>query len=421
MASAIATGAGAATPTPTPTVYRLTPMASVSHPNNEDRPRAGLSFGRMNRKQRKVLADRRRTHAVEVRQPRNVLDRASYPKVKQGHIVAATYQRNFAVDGLVAVHVPGREDCVTLKVENAGTRSRAYRRTRLDGTEIDDVEASLAGMEDVAGPVLAAVAAGGTITEQPKGKLAQFVAVQMLRGPMFFETARAIAINQVQQAVTVQSAPASALADAGGDIDAVRGRAVDRFWTLRFHDMIRGSQKLSSILGCMRWRLLRFSAPVVAFSDQPVVLWPLATQAIDTRPTKPMLGPVNALEIRVPLSPHLILLMTWDDLSDIPAPLPMPTPTLLAADTNSLVIAQADKQWMHEPGSEPPVATRLLHPISSALDPAYDHRAVLRSLRRRTAQQYTDRVLGKSFVKRVQVITDVQTATRRTRRASSRR
>ena len=75
------------------------------------------------------------------------MNRATYPTVKQGHIIPATYQRFFATGGSVMVHVPGRSDCVRLKVEDAGTRSKAYRRIRPDGTEIDDVEASLSSLE----------------------------------------------------------------------------------------------------------------------------------------------------------------------------------------------------------------------------------------------------------------------------------
>jgi Protein of unknown function (DUF4238) len=68
--------------------------------------------------------------------------------------VPVAYQRSFAVDEKVAVHVPGRADCVQLHIENAGTRSRFYRRTRPDGTEIDDIEAMLSEVESIAAPVL---------------------------------------------------------------------------------------------------------------------------------------------------------------------------------------------------------------------------------------------------------------------------
>lgn len=160
----------------------------------------------VNRKQHQRQADRRARHETEARGPR-ILDRGSYQVVKQGHIVAATYQRDFATDGLVAVHVPGRTDCVTLKVENAGTRSRAYRRTRPDGSEVDDVEASVAEMETLAGPALAEVATGDPITDEAKGRLSQFIAAQMVRGPMFFALTEKTAVEQVQQAMTKETAP----------------------------------------------------------------------------------------------------------------------------------------------------------------------------------------------------------------------
>jgi len=107
---------------------------------------------------------RRRTHGPTPDRPRKVMSRASYSAVKQGHIIPATYQRNFAFDEMVAVHVPGRTACVTLHVENAGTRSRFYRRARRDGSQIDDIEASPASLEAVAGPVLRDVVTGAPLT-----------------------------------------------------------------------------------------------------------------------------------------------------------------------------------------------------------------------------------------------------------------
>ena len=169
--------------------------------------------------------------------------------------------------------------------------------------------------------------------------------------------------------------------------------------------MLGRAQKASSILGCMRWRLLRFAQPVVAYSDQPVVIWPVGRLVVDERPNQPTLGPLSALEIRIPISPTQILLMTWDDVSD--DELPVAVPMLYAAETNALVIAQADEQWMHRPGEEPPVASHLLRPISGALDPSYDHNIVQRSLRRRTAAQHFDRVADRPFVNTVQLITSI--------------
>ena len=145
---------------------------------------------------------------------------------------------------------------------------------------------------------------------------------------------------------------------------------------------------------------------MVAYSDQPVVVWPLGVDVVDERPKEPTLGPLNALEVRVPLAPDLLLLMTWEDLDDPGARLRPEAG--FAADTNSLVIAQADKQWMHRPGAEPPVSKHLLRPISRALNPLYDHSVALQSIRRATAAKLADRVLGRSWLNTVKIITDMR-------------
>lgn len=359
----------------------------------------------MKSKQRKRRADRRRAHGPGTRDAPPVLHRESYPVVKKGHIVPACYQRNFAVEGRVAVHPEGKEDCFKLAVENAGTRGPFYRRQRNDGTDIDDVEASLSALEDRCAPVLAAVAAGAPLDEDAKGGLAQFFAMQMMRGPMFFSIAKESAEGVIEREVTPETVKPEAWRRYNGDIDAIRQDARDAFWMQRFQDMIGRGQKTSSVIGCMRWRLLRVSKPIVAYSDQPVVLWPLGLLVVDTRPPQPRLGPLSALEIRVPLSPHLIVLMTWDDLSDVPQPIDV-TPAF-ASETNALVVAQADKQWMHHPDGEPPIADHLLRPISEALDPGYGHRVTQNSQRWARASRRLRQVERKRFVGTVEIITSI--------------
>lgn len=115
--------------------------------------------------------------------PSLVLDRASYPRVETAHIVPRMYQKAFAVDGKVAVHTQRNLDCVLRSTKIAGTRPAFYRRARPDGEQIDDVEACLAAVEDKAAPPLKDVIAGGPLTVERKGVLAQFVCplLQMLR------------------------------------------------------------------------------------------------------------------------------------------------------------------------------------------------------------------------------------------------
>jgi Protein of unknown function (DUF4238) len=365
----------------------------------------------MNRKRRQQQLKRRQQHRDSADQPRQVFNRETYSTVKQGHIIPATYQRQFAVNGRVAVHVPGGKT-VSIPVEDSGTRSRAYRRIRPDGSEIDDVEASLSTIEGKATPVLQQLAAGDAISSDMKGILA----VQTLRGPMFFNQTQEIAEQVVRDKVTVDTVPAASLAAADGDIETVSQHAVDVFWRSRFLDMFRGSRKLSSVFGCMRWQLLSFPRPVVAYSDQPVVIWPLGIAMIDKRPTTPMLGPLNALEVRVPLAPDLILLMTWEDLDD--QPVRQQVDVSLASDTNALVIAQADKQWMHKPGTHPPIAKGVLHPISRELNPGYSPGAALQSIRRENASKLTGRMLNRRWVNTTKIITNINVSSQPTRSGS---
>jgi hypothetical protein len=102
------------------------------------------------------------------------------------------------------------------------------------------------------------------------------------------------------------------------------------------------SLKVGAVLGSMRWQLLRFDEPLLAYSDQPVVVWPVGVDAFATSPTKPDLSPLDALEVRIPVSPQCALLMTWVGLPDVQEP--NPASATHAAEMNALVIGQADKQ-----------------------------------------------------------------------------
>ena len=195
------------------------------------------------------------------------------------------------------------------------------------------------------------------------------------------------------------------LAAAGGDVEVARKRAMDKYLdpTERLLSMLTRSVKLATILGYMRWQVVRFDAPALAYSDHPVVLWPM-----DIATTRPLgrqrFGPLSALEVRVPLAPEAALLMDWVDRSDwVDVPLELSA----AAEINAFTVAQADREWMHRPGDEPEVAEGLLSPLSRLLEPAYDRSAVLRSARRGGAGEFFVRIAGRQFVNNVEVLTDL--------------
>jgi hypothetical protein len=80
--------------------------------------------------------------------PPQVMRRESYSRVKRGHIVPAVYLRNFAESDLVALHRTDQAGCELRNVRTAGTREPFYWRQRPDGTQIDDIEASLSVLEE---------------------------------------------------------------------------------------------------------------------------------------------------------------------------------------------------------------------------------------------------------------------------------
>ena len=359
----------------------------------------------MNRRQRQQRHQRRREHPQSVDRPRLVISQDHYPKVKNGHIVPCVYQRSFAIDEAVAVHVPGKEKCIPLNIAKVGTRPRFYRRKRPDGTPIDDFETTLAAVESRVAPMLRDVVAGAPLTFERKGGLTQFLALQMLRGPVFVARHHVIVDQFLPQVLSMEHVKPALIALTGGDMELARERVVEAFRnpTERLKRMVTISMKVSAVLGSMRWRLVRFADPVVAYSDQPVVVWPLAVEAYRTLPTEPNFGPLEALEVQVPLSPHLVLLMTWDDEDDELDPVDVPAP--YAAETNALVIAQADKQWMHQLGPEPPVALGTVRPLSRAFSDGYTAETARVSRRRAQTARYLHRVRNREYLNDFEVVT----------------
>lgn len=355
----------------------------------------------MNRKQRKRQLARRQAHAAQPDRPRNVMSRTSYTPVKQGHVVPVVYQRNFAIGDRVTLHVDGRTG-VPAAIQNTATRGPFYRRTRPDGTEIDDIEASLSYIEAAVGPVFADLLAGGSLTRDRKQVLAQFFGIQMVRGPAFVEQRKGVIDALVSGLDAAQLTP-RLLRDVGGDLAVARERVRDAYLTKTQHvvAMLTTSFKLASVIGSMRWHLLLFADPVVAYSDHPVVVWPI-DQPTATPFTNPQLAPMAAIEVRAPISPQLALLMTWADEPD--DQLPVAATWQHAAELNAFTISQAERQWMHQPGTTPPVASGAFTPLSRDFETAYSAAEAQTSLRRQAASRYLHRVRNKRFLSDIEIV-----------------
>jgi hypothetical protein len=191
--------------------------------------------------------------------------------------------------------------------------------------------------------------------------------------------------------------------EVGGDLAVARERVRDAYLSKTRHviTMLTTSFKLASVIGSMRWHLLQFADPIVAYSDHPVVVWPMA-EAAATPFAKPKLAPMAAIEVRAPISPRLALLMTWADEPDDQQP--GSAEPRHAAELNAFTISQAERQWMHQPGMALPVASGTMAPLSREFEIAYTIVAAEASLRRRAAARYLRRVRNKRFLSDIEIV-----------------
>ncbi len=75
-----------------------------------------------------------------------------YPEVKRSqHVVPRGYLVNFAEEEMLVMHLVGAPKTELVSIDDAAVRRRFYRRTRRDGTAIDDVEWSLSQLENATG------------------------------------------------------------------------------------------------------------------------------------------------------------------------------------------------------------------------------------------------------------------------------
>jgi hypothetical protein len=338
--------------------------------------------------------------------PPLVLERESFPEVKSSHIVPRVYQRAWAIGEQVAVHVDGKSECVTMPIRRAGTRSRYYRRTRPTGEKVDDIEASLAYVEDKVTEPLSDLVGGKAITFERKGAVAQLLGVQMLRGPAFFEQREEV-LRPLIESLQPDHFKPEALRAVGGDTVAARRQLAVTYLgsTWRLMTMLQRSMKMATLLAHMRWQIVRFDEPGLAYSDHPLVVWPAEVER--SAPfDRQGFAPMSALEIRVPISPNAVIVMTWIDKSD-DANVPLSSAAAAAAEINAFTLAQADRQWMHQPGREPQIASGIFAPISRLLASSYERAAVPISRRRATAAAFLERTKNRQYVSEVEIIVEM--------------
>jgi hypothetical protein len=138
----------------------------------------------------------------------------------------------------------------------------------------------------------------------------------------------------------------------------------------------------SGVLASMHWTLVEFPVPLLVTSDDPVVIWPRYELAPVPQPTPLTTGLLETLEVRAPISPTHLLLMTWSDGFDDDANRAKGK-RHHAKNANAFTRAQADKQWFYMPGTAPVIGKRRrFPPISTELIKGYSIDAAANSRRR---------------------------------------
>jgi Protein of unknown function (DUF4238) len=362
----------------------------------------------MKRRQQKRKQARRAQHSRATRTPDRpdlLISGSNCQRVENAHIVPRLYQKAWEGENRqVAVHETGHPDCKLKSTKLAGARGPYYRRTRPQGIDTDDIEASLGYVENKATPALRQVRAGEQLTVARKGALAQLFGVQMMRGPAFFAQHEEIH-RSVLAGVKASDLKPRHLEAVSGDLDLARRQVIDVHLdaTYRFVTMLTYAIKVAGILALMRWHVLRFDRPLLVYSDHPVVLWPMNVERTLPFPRQG-LGPLTMLEIRVPIAPDAAILMNWIDCSD---EVGVSMKRRAAAELNAFTIAQADREWMHQPGVEPEIADDVFAPLSRLIDPTYDRFAAERSARRAHADKFHRRASKRQWVNELDVIVDI--------------
>jgi hypothetical protein len=310
-----------------------------------------------------------------------------YEPVKHSHIVPAGYLRAWAHGRQIAVRLVGSQNPVLVSVRDAGVRSDYYRRERPgSGETIYDVEWSLAQGENVALPVIADLPARWPLTNEDKAKVGQFMALQHLRGPAF----RAWHEKHIADwAADLRADPAAhAIPQPGMTPEATVERAIE----IMESDTYRATRMLSLVrsvgvaMSSMHWTLVSFTQARLATSDHPVVVWPLRRGAARPQANDLDAGVLDTLEVLFPVGPAHLLLLTW--LHDEDTPHPVVGEGRHISTANAFVVANADKQWFHEPGVQPWIANGTRSPFSAELVNNYDRSVADSSPRRAEARKH---------------------------------
>lgn len=320
-----------------------------------------------------------------------------YDPVPHSHVVPSGYLRAWAHGKQIAMRRVGVAGSRIIGIRDAGVRKNFYRRERPGtGETIYDVEWSLQQAETAALPIIADLRASWPIDLDDKSKVGQFFALQHLRGPAFrswHEEHIAAVIDDIR------ANPEAALMPHPGRTTSQVIQELEAAMTsdtYRLTKMLKLVRSVGIVFASMHWTLVESDRGRFATSDHPVVIWPLG-ETTNRRPSANDLqaGVVETLEVFAAIGPAHLLLMTWRDEKSVGAPVVGRGRHLSTA--NAFVVANADKQWFHEPDVDPWVARGRRAPLAQELLAGYGVSEASISQRRAAARDLANAEAGRDL------------------------
>lgn len=241
-------------------------------------------------------------------------------------------------------------------------------------------ESSLQRSEDDSAPILREFGAHWPLSRDDRATMAQFIAIHTVRTPAWLDTYNAISMEAIGEELRRRRW--------GTNVEkaAVKEFMSDR---LRVETLLKQVPRVASMLMSMQWSLVEFAEPLIASCDQPVVFVPLLPRGRRGPITAmPRSGFMDTPEVRFPIDPWHVLLLTWSPQPDLRDPLR--GEFRHATDVNRSTREQADLDWFHRPGPRPPLLTPPMldhscEPISYELVPGYSFDVAAKSRRRSEA------------------------------------
>jgi len=224
---------------------------------------------------------------------------------------------------------PGPQKPYTTSITNVLVEGNYYTLTDMDGAESYIVEEAYSQLESLASEALRAMLEDGLVLDHDqRTSWSEFMAAQVTRGRHFRAMVNRFTQEIADKLARVVPSPPADLARPDRVVDvegpglritpAVRRSLIEDNATQerRIELSLVAHDQLTSGFSRMSWKLIRFPEPWLFTSDHPVIYW---REPDPARAALGLgLGPATAREVRIALSPTVMLILTHPTRSTTP-------------------------------------------------------------------------------------------------------